>query len=190
MIHCSNCGQTLPADAHHCPYCGQSLDRKKSLATPFIIVGIIMLGISGVLFQQYLQTQSPASATSIPVQTTMVTKQFTQAPTAENVSPVPTSIRTATKEAQPTITPEPPNEQAEISCANRIYFVNLRRTPGISSNDPNNFIFEIPCGEIVELVGESRNVDGLTWWKVSWNGYTGWIADHTQSGKQILIFDP
>src|SRR5687767_5607968 len=131
MSYCTNCGNAVPDNAKHCPYCGQSLVRKKSLATSFVLIGIIMLVSGGVLLRQYLQTQSPASVTSTPVQTTVATRQFTQPPTSENMSPIPTNILTATKEAQSTIIPEPPNEQAEISCENRVYFVKLRRTPGI-----------------------------------------------------------
>jgi hypothetical protein len=83
-------------------------------------------------------------------------------------------------------TPEQTKKQAEISCQDEIYFVSLRSSPG---TDPANKIFEIPCGELVELLGPSQKVDGLTWWNVSWNGYTGWIADHTKTGKIILIFN-
>lgn len=81
-------------------------------------------------------------------------------------------------------------EYAEISCA-QIFVVNLRRTPGFSGKDNSvDSLYEVPCGEIVELLGPTQNADGLTWWKVSWNGYTGWIADHTSSGKIILDFNP
>jgi hypothetical protein len=81
-------------------------------------------------------------------------------------------------------------EYAQISCAEKIYKVNLRRTPGyINKDDSVDSIYEVPCGESVELLGDTEYVDGLNWWKVSWNGYTGWIADHTGSGRTILIFN-
>ncbi len=100
--------------------------------------------------------------------------------------------------AQSTSTPQIPftstskkNPVAEISCANKLYKVNLRRTPGYTNKDDSyDSLYEVPCGEIVELLGDTENVDGLTWWHIEWNGYKGWIADHTASGKIILIFDP
>jgi len=30
----------------------------------------------------------------------------------------------------------------------------------------------------------------LQWWRVSWNGYEGWIAEKTGSGRIILEFEP
>lgn len=94
----------------------------------------------------------------------------------------PRVIRTSTSQNKPL---------AKISCANNLYKVNLRRSPGyVNKNDSADSIYEIPCGEYVELLGDTKNVDGLKWWKVRWNGYTGWIADHTASGKTILIFNP
>lgn len=82
------------------------------------------------------------------------------------------------------------NNYALISCA-QIHKVNLRKTPGyVGKDDKKDSLYEVPCGEFVELLGPSQKVDGLTWWKVYWNGYTGWIADHTGSGKIILDFNP
>lgn len=78
---------------------------------------------------------------------------------------------------------------AEISCEGGILKVNLRRTPGYLNKDDSDLIAGINCGQLVELLGETQIVDGLTWWKVSWNGYIGWVADHTGSGLKILIFE-
>jgi hypothetical protein len=69
--------------------------------------------------------------------------------------------------------------------------VNLRNSPGFSSkNDAKDVITKIPKGEIVEILSGPKNADGLNWWQVSWHGYEGWMADHTASGKRILIFNP
>jgi hypothetical protein len=92
---------------------------------------------------------------------------------------------------QPTVPPvEIDKSFASISCENGITQVNLRRTPGYTNkNDAQDVIYKIDCGARVEILGESRHADGLTWWNVSWNGYTGWLADHTGSGREILIFN-
>lgn len=86
---------------------------------------------------------------------------------------------------QPTATSRP---TAFISCS-EISMVSLRKTPGyLSKNDNEDVIIAVQCGQNVELMGPTRNVDGLRWWAVGWNGYYGWMADHTSSGKLILVF--
>lgn len=120
-------------------------------------------------------TQKP-SPTSVPIQVSFPTQEPTSVPN----TPVKLSS-----------SPQQPTSFAKISCADKIYFVNLRRTPGYSGKDnKTDSLYEVPCGETVELLGPTKNVDGLTWWNVSWDRYTGWVADHTASGKTILIFNP
>jgi hypothetical protein len=75
---------------------------------------------------------------------------------------------------------------ATISCA--VEQASLRRTPGfIDKDDSIDVIAKIDCGQKVKLLGDKQNSDDLTWWQVSWNSYTGWMADHTASGRVILI---
>jgi len=82
------------------------------------------------------------------------------------------------------------NSSATISCTN-ISQVALRKSPGyLTKNDKKDIIYKIDCGQQVQLLGDSQVADGLTWWHVTWQGYTGWMADHTGSGLQILIFSP
>lgn len=78
--------------------------------------------------------------------------------------------------------------QARIS--REVGKVNLRRTPGYKSKDDTDVIVEIPSGEILNLLGGPQFVEGLNWWYVEWNGYKGWMAERTMSGKTILVFDP
>jgi hypothetical protein len=67
--------------------------------------------------------------------------------------------------------------------------VNLRKSPGYANkNDNKDVIVEIPCGEYLNLQLETRFADELTWWKVNWRSYEGWVSDHTGSGKTILTF--
>lgn len=122
-----------------------------------------------------------------------------QTATVVSTKPFPTNTPHPTNTLRPVNTPRPTNtfpptidnnNYALISCA-EIHKANLRRTPGyIGKDDNTDSLYEIPCGEIVTLLGQNQKVDGLIWWKVSWKGYTGWIADHTGSGKVILDFDP
>ncbi len=78
---------------------------------------------------------------------------------------------------------------ATISCADDITQVSLRKSPGYVNKDDEDVIYKIDCGEKVQLLGDKKKADGLTWWHVSWNSYTGWIADHTGTGRTILIFN-
>jgi TolB protein len=69
--------------------------------------------------------------------------------------------------------------------------VNLRATPGyINKDDLTDVIVKVPAGAMINIIGGPVQQDGLTWWNVSWNGYTGWIADHTGSGLVIISFGP
>lgn len=80
-------------------------------------------------------------------------------------------------------------QQAQIS--NEVYFAALRQSPGYSNkNNDVDLLAEIPAGDIVQILGGPEQADGLDWWYVSWNGVTGWLADHTGSGKTIMIFMP
>lgn len=79
--------------------------------------------------------------------------------------------------------------QAQIS--NEIYFVALRKTPGFSNKiNETDILASVPAGAIVQILGGPEQADGENWWNVSWNGITGWMADHTSSGKTIMIFLP
>lgn len=67
--------------------------------------------------------------------------------------------------------------------------VKLRRTPGTSGKDDlTDLVDKISSGELVQIIGGPVQKDGLTWWEIIWNGKTGWIADHTYSGKVIIVF--
>ena len=69
--------------------------------------------------------------------------------------------------------------------------VNLRQSPGyVNKNDYLDVVAKIPAGALVEIIGGPQPQDGLNWWYVSWNGYAGWLADHTSSGREILDFHP
>ena len=69
--------------------------------------------------------------------------------------------------------------------------VNLRRTPGyVNKNDQDDVITKIPSGATVGLLDGPQKADGLNWWHVDWNGYQGWIAETTSSGRTIMIFNP
>lgn len=69
--------------------------------------------------------------------------------------------------------------------------VNLRTSPGYSNkNDATDVIARIPSGTTVDIIGGPSSADELTWYQVSWNGYTGWVAEKTGSGRTILIFTP
>ena len=103
-------------------------------------------------------------------------------------SPTKTSTTRPAKTAQPT----PSNvvsQMVRISCQG-IIEVNMRKSPGyINKTDSVDSIVKVPCGEYVSIIKGPENKDSLKWWYVSWNGYKGWIADHTGSGKVILLFN-
>lgn len=108
------------------------------------------------------------------------------------IKPSVTSRNTLSPTQQPTtvlVSNSQESYSAQISCDD-ISKVNLRNTPGyVSKDDSKDVVFEIPCGEFLDLLKRTKYVDNLTWWKVEWNNYEGWVSDHTGSDKLILVFN-
>jgi hypothetical protein len=105
--------------------------------------------------------------------------------------PDPTDIPTI----HPTST-SPANFEPTVSASNKTYAiisgevidVFLRKTPGYRNKKKSDIITKIPSGAKVEILEGPVTEDGLNWWRVSWNGYEGWVADHTGKGREILEF--
>jgi hypothetical protein len=155
------------------------------LTVAISLIAILISIVSGLFTNKSTQNIPSSSETAMPISAIQNTPTnipvFTQ--TANSVELASTS----TPQNFFTITPESARKYAEIS--DEIFEVNLRKSPGYKNkNDNIDVVVKIPTGEIVEITGESKSADGLTWWYVIWNGYEGWIADHTGSGKTILVF--
>lgn len=155
-----------------------------------IFIGLIFLGIFGA----YIKLRSPDIAIAqLPATETQVTPtviRFTASPAstatsainAVQVTSTPSTVTDSVNNFTQT------NYEAQISCE-EISKVNLRKSPGYANkNDNKDVIVEIPCGEFLKLQLETRFADELTWWKVNWESYEGWVSDHTGSGKTILTF--
>jgi hypothetical protein len=88
-----------------------------------------------------------------------------------------------------TLVTSPEDQYAKIS--GEVVEVNLRRTPGYANkNDLDDVIVKIPSGATVKLLKGPQKADGLNWWFVEWNGYEGWIAERTRTGRTVMIFSP
>lgn len=292
MVHCSNCGQAIPAKAQHCPYCGKFLSGRKLSPAPFYVIGSILLIASGMLLGNYLKDQPvlPPQSTVTPggetaerptqkppateiVPTRQAPTQTTILPTntvVVNLSPTPTfdwskchaiystrlgigvsvvigsfsspfgyNVLSGPYPDRDKIGAISPGDKAKIidgpSCSNKWIWwiikldknevsgwipegdansfwlllengssvdqnatisrevgeVNLRRSPGyVNKNDQDDVMVKIPNGATVKLLEGPQKTDGLDWWYVEWNGYKGWIAERTRSGKTIMIFNP
>lgn len=153
-----------------------------------IFVGLILLAAFGA----YIKLRNPDTPT-VQLTETQV------APTVIRSTALPTHTATPTANlvqftSTPTIVIDSAsnftqtNYEAQISC-DEISKVNLRKSPGYANkNDNKDVIVEIPCGESLNLQLETRFADELTWWKVNWKSYEGWVSDHTGSSKTILTF--
>lgn len=97
----------------------------------------------------------------------------------------------------PTATPAPVNEAPITESGGRFAAgatvrnvtgsrVNLRRTPGHLGKGGDDILGQLAAGDAVVIQGESSIVDNLTWWRVTWQGLDGWVAEATASGVQIL----
>lgn len=72
--------------------------------------------------------------------------------------------------------------------------VNLRRVPGYRGKPASDVLAKMPPGAVLAILGQPAQVDGLTWWPVSYTTtsnrkYTGWVAERTTSGELILGSD-
>lgn len=159
----------------------------------FINIGIFAGLILLAAFSMYIKLKSPDTESG-----QLTTTKTQVIPTVTQFVASPTTTATQTKNViqdTPTSTPSnvtnnfiQENYEAQISCE-EINKVNLRKSPGyINKNDNKDVIIEIPCGESLTFQMETKFVDELTWWKVDWKNYEGWVSDHTGSGKVILLF--
>lgn len=168
---------------------GQLDNLNDSSKGRFINIGIFIGLIFLAVFGMYIKLRSPDTTVAhLTATETQVT------PTVIRLTASPITTATLAKEVvQVATTPTPSNfsqvsYEAQISCED-IDKVNLRKSPGyVNKNDNKDVIVEIPCGESLNLQLETRFADELTWWKVNWKSYEGWVSDHTGSGKTILIF--
>lgn len=165
-----------------------SLPQWLYYANTFILIVFFVrffIGLSQPFF--VLEPETKPDQASLPT----VTKTVGNLATSNSI-PVSTTIPSATKILSPTKTDTPTvSHLARISCAEGIFQAAIRRSPGFTSkNDREDVLVRVPCGELVELLGRTQQADSLTWWNVTWGGYTGWMADHTGSGRTILIFEP
>jgi len=108
---------------------------------------------------------------------------------AATEAPVITEAPIATEAPAATEAPVNASQPTQAQISNEIYFAALRKTPGYSNkNNDIDLLANVPAGATVQILGGPEQADGLNWWNVSWNGITGWMADHTGSGKTIMIF--
>ena len=108
--------------------------------------------------------------------------------TGERVGPVNRKIR---QREETTQSSSSDSSAIYAKISSEVVEVNLRSTPGYSNkNDAYDVIVKVPSGEIVEVLDGPSKADGLSWWFVAWNGETGWMADHTGSGRAILLVIP
>ena len=160
-------------------------------------VGIFIAIVVLVLFVVYLNFRSTDVNSEPPtvVFTLTLIPSDQSGPLAIATTPVIPPSSTSTKVSLATLTPTvfivsntQENFRAQISCR-EIEKANLRKSPGyVDKDDSKDVIVEIPCKQFVELLGQTKYVDGLTWWKVKWRDFEGWMSDHTGSGRLILVF--
>jgi hypothetical protein len=76
-----------------------------------------------------------------------------------------------------------PGGRAKISYFSR---VNIRQSYGYINKPESDVVVTVPSGAVLEIVGGPQRADNLTWWRVRWDGWEGWIAEYTAGNRQIL----
>ena len=64
--------------------------------------------------------------------------------------------------------------------------VNVRATPGHLGKSDGDVLAQLEPGGAMIILGETAPANNLTWWRVSYQGVEGWVAEATASGVQIL----
>jgi len=155
------------------------------LTVAISLIAILIFIVSGLIANKSAQNIPISSETAMPI--SAIQNAPTNIPVFTQTVNSVGLASTSTPQNFFTITPDTARKYVEIS--DEIFEVYLRKSPGYKNKNANiDVVVKIPTGEIVEITGESKSADGLTWWYVIWNGYEGWIADHTGSGKTILVF--
>lgn len=112
--------------------------------------------------------------------------QGQQTPSWTFIPPTPTTITTPLPPTQPTPTPSGQfsiGERVRIVATSR---VRLRRTAGFRDKAAGDILATMLPDSVLIVLGGPKNVDGLTWWKVDYEGTTGWVAESTSNGVRLL----
>jgi len=154
----------------------------------WIVLGLVLgAGIIGVILVGGGHGPiPPPEATKVRQQSSNLEK--TPIPAIIVVTVLVTQPVTAYQQPEQRATQQPSQQYARISSV--VVEVNLRRSPGyVNKDDSTDVIIKIPSGGLVEVIKGPQSMDDLQWWYVSWNGYEGWIADHTGKGRIIMEFN-
>lgn len=190
---CLACSNMIEQGNIFCACCGRSRGLFSKFQTKqwelvliasFTLVCLCLCGSSSIIFRPQNIPQAPFTQTATAYYTS------TSTPTIAPIG-TPTKLKTQV----PTQTPKeiiPTSTDVIIGYAKisrEVYRVNLRKSAGyLRKDDSVDVIVEIPQDSPVKLLGGPQKTDGLNWWYVEWNGYKGWLAERTASGKKILIF--
>lgn len=206
---CPACQARLPSGAAFCTTCGARLSDFSSSAPvpaprpgwlPWVLLFLLLnfcglLALGAVFLWKESQPSRSLPPLSLPTAQSppAATAQPATRPEPSPVSSPPSALAPSPAFSSPTLpvsSPTPRLARAQIS--NEIYFAALRQSPGFrGKNDKTDVLAKVPAGEVVQiLLSEPQSVDDLAWWYVSWGGVKGWMADHTGSGKVILLFLP
>lgn len=205
---CPYCHADLPREAQFCTHCGARLlsgveaadwvgslstNERKSRSFVWIgfAVGLVILLFCGAGFVgglYFLQARTDTVSTHLSLPTEVEVTQLSVP--SEVIDVAPSDIPTVTEIPSTTVVPSIEENQRWAKISHEVYFAALRRSPGyIGKKDAQDILVEVPAGERVKILSGPEFVDGLNWWRVIWMGTEGWIAEHTGSGKVILIFE-
>ncbi len=68
--------------------------------------------------------------------------------------------------------------------------VNVRRTPGYISKPYGDIITTVTRGQVLYVLSGPQYADGAHWWHVSQGYFTGWVAERSARGFQLLAPSP
>ena len=158
------------------------------LQRPFHVWIIFLVSFAAsIWFSVVASSEIPPTRELMVDSTTAITQEIRPSPVVDSSNTL--TVALTYEETETIVTAEVTAQRVSATISCEVPQVNLRRSPGYINKDDSDVIVKVDCGQEVEILGENQNADDLTWWKVSWNGFTGWMADHSSRGNMILIFN-
>ena len=145
-----------------------------------LLVAMMMFGIRELISkprQEAAATQTAVAQTA-PAEMAEVAATQTATQTATTTdTPTATYTTTPTPTASPTITPRPGGEilvggYVKVTGTGEL-MLNLRGGPGINCEQ----VERLPDDTVLKVINGPKEADGHRWWRLEWDGTSGWAAD-------------
>lgn len=190
MNHCTNCGSAVPANAKHCPHCGNPLAGKKASPFAFYLTGLLLLVVGGILLGNYLGLPPfsflltvvpfPGQAIETPTQTSSDTGHVPTRVVSTNTVIPPTSVSPTSQPPTPIVPSENPIGKIVYTCQiernenrNQICVVNAdgSNQRRLTTDDHANHYYASLSSDGMSIVFSSNQTGSHEIYEMDLNGH-------------------